>query len=402
LDESEQETLAFIQGNNRGGVRTTLKSVVEKFEHKPYGWYFAAILCTVAKLCARGKVEVRSDGNTLEDADLERALRNTHGHANVVLEPQIDFTASQVRQLKEFYEDFFDEPPQSGEARALGRETAAAFDKLLLSLTPLAAQTAQYPFLAVLEQSMERIKDVAGKPYTFYLTELGCEEDSLLDLKENTLAPVRRFMSGSMKGLYDEARNFLQTQEPNFTYVEGDEAQQIRDTLNDSACFKGRQMQGVKSLVDSLKAKVTAQLQGEKAKAVESVTSLKTRMTSMEEFLKLSPDQQGQLTQPFDAFLQNLERQTLIAVIRDTLRRFDEGEYPKLLQKMEAWAQRQPSDEGKPTTLADPEAEYVTSRSIRVTYDKAWLADESDVERYLAALKEALMKAIEEGKRVQI
>nr|MBC8229660.1 BREX system P-loop protein BrxC [bacterium] len=398
LDESEQETLAFIQGNSRGGVRTTLKSLVEKFERKPYGWYFAAILCILAKLCARGKVEVRSDGNLLEDANLERALRNTHGHANVVLVPQIDFTASQVRQLKEFYEDFFDEPPQVSEARALGKETASAFEELLQKLTNLAEQTAQYPFLAVLEQPMERLKGLADKSYTFYLTELGRQEDSLLDQKENILDPVRRFMSGPMKGLYDEARKFLQAQEPNFAYVKGDEAQQIQDTLNDAACFKGNRMQQAKALVDALKTKVTEQLQQEKAKAEESVNSLKERMTSMEEFEALSSEQQGQLIQPFDQFIRSLERQTLIAVIRDTLRHFEEDEHQRLLTKMGEWAQPEPGT----GLIAESKVEYVTRRSIHVPFDKAWLADEADVDRYLAALREAMMKEISAGKRVQI
>lgn len=52
----EQELLAFIQGNVRGGVRTTVKSLIERFERKNYGWYYAAILCNLALLCARGKV----------------------------------------------------------------------------------------------------------------------------------------------------------------------------------------------------------------------------------------------------------------------------------------------------------------------------------------------------------
>ena len=65
LAESEQEVFAFVQSNNRGGVRTTLKGIIEQFEKKPYGWYYAAILCTIASLCARGKVELRNDSNLL-------------------------------------------------------------------------------------------------------------------------------------------------------------------------------------------------------------------------------------------------------------------------------------------------------------------------------------------------
>ena len=90
LAESEQDVLAFIDSNKRSGVRTTLKKLMEKFERKPYGWYYAAILCTLANLCARGKVEVRADSNLLKDKDLESALLNTRGYENVVLEPQVE------------------------------------------------------------------------------------------------------------------------------------------------------------------------------------------------------------------------------------------------------------------------------------------------------------------------
>ena len=64
------------------------------------------------------KIEVRADGNLREEDELERALRNTHGHGNVVLEPQVEFTASQVRALKEFFADFFDVPAPASEAKA--------------------------------------------------------------------------------------------------------------------------------------------------------------------------------------------------------------------------------------------------------------------------------------------
>jgi len=256
LAESEQEVLAFIQSNNRGGVRTTLKGLLEKFERKPYGWYYAAILCTLANLCARGKVEVRLDGNILEDAELERALRNTHGHNNLVLEPQIEFTASQVRALKAFYEDFFDGPPRSGEAKALGKETGEAFQDMFHQLNPLAAQAGQYPFLSALKPALETLKDVAGKPYTWHLTELSKQEDQLLDLKEDAIDPIRKFMSGSQKDIYNQARSLLQTQEPNFIYVLGDEIEQIRSILNDPKCYKGGRIQQLKGQLDSLKARI--------------------------------------------------------------------------------------------------------------------------------------------------
>ena len=229
LAESEQELLAFIQSNNRSGVRTTLKNLLENFARKPYGWYYAAVLCTLANLCARGKVEVRADGNLLEDDNLERALRNSHGHGNLVLEPQIDFTASQVRSLKEFYEDFFDAPPRAGEAKALGKETGAALLEMIHQLEPLAAQSSRYPFLNALTPVIEKLKGLSSKPYTWHITGLVSQEDALLDLKEKVIDPIRKFMSGPQKDIFENARKFVQAQEPNFDYIEADQGAGIRN-----------------------------------------------------------------------------------------------------------------------------------------------------------------------------
>jgi hypothetical protein len=418
LAESEQELLAFIHSNNRGGVRTTLKNLLEKFERKPYGWYYAAVLCTLANLCARGKVEVRADGNLLEENELERALRNTHGHGNVVLEPQVEFTASQVRALKDFFEDFFDAPPRASEAKALGKETGAALQELMHQLAPLAVQASQYPFLNALAPVLEKLKEFTGKPYTWYLTELTRQGDALLDMKERVIDPVRRFMSGAQKGIFDNARNFVQSQEPNFAYIEGDEAAQVIASLTDVECFKGNRIQQVKAQVETLQEKVAAQIEAEIAKAKETIVALKGRLCGMAEFSALNGDQQEQVTRPFNEVSTAIERQKLIAVIRDILRRFEDCEYQRQLSQMTTWLQPAPrsnpapepggttlSDEGaKPTPPDKPEPriEYVPSRAVKVSFEKAWLADETDVDRYLESMREALLGEIRKGKRIQI
>ncbi|AMP93473.1 BREX system P-loop protein BrxC [Legionella pneumophila] len=419
LAESEQELLAFIHSNNRGGVRTTLKSLLEKFEHKPYGWPFAAVLCTLAKLCALGKIELRVDGNLLEDDELERALRNTHGHGNVVLEPQIEFTASQVRALKEFFQDFFDTPPPANEAKILGRETGIAFHNLMQELKTRTGEASKYPFLQSLIPVIEKLKELNGKSYTWYLTELIPQEDILFDMKESIIDPVRKFMSGPQKDIFDNACKFVQIQKPNFTYIKGDEAEQITISLEDPKCFKGNQMQQVKLQLETLQKKVNAQLVEEITKGKEKILALKARLCGMAEFGMLNKEQQEQLTREFNTFSANLERQDLIAVIRDELRRFEESEYRSLLSQMATWAQPTTptlklgpesgtstiTDKGEnpsPTVKQEPQIEYVSSREVKILFDKAWLADESDVDSYLESMRESLLKEIRKGKRIQI
>ncbi len=415
LAESEQEVLAFIQRNNRSGVRTTLKLLLEKFERKPNGWYYAAVLCTLAKLCARGKVEVRSESNTLEEDELEKALRNTHGHGNIILVPQADFTASQIRNLKEFYQEFFDASPVATEAKALSRETCEALQKSMHELAPYAAQASLYPFLNALNPVLEKLKEVSGKPYTWYLTDFLKEVDLLLDLKEQVIDPIRKFMSGPQKTIFDSAREMLQAQEPNFSYIRGAESALLSEVLLEPECYKGNRMQQVKTLVNTLQEKVGVQIEAEISRVNAASLGLKDRLISMAEFSALSVEQQAEITQPFTEFTQAVERQKLIAVIRDMQRRFEEKEYQQLLSRLTALSQPKQQqatpeqiaetsmrDSGTQPAVVDKKVEYILGRSIRVSFDKAWLADESDVERYLAAIREVFISEIHKGRRIQL
>jgi len=408
LSEAEQEVLAAIQSNSRSGIRTTIKNLIEKFEKKPYGWYLAAILCITAKLCMRGKVEVKSDANILEENELDKALRNSHGYGNVVIEPQIDFTSSQVKRLKEFFEDFFDDPPTGTEAKALGKETGVAFHDLVNKLTPLASQSGHYLFLNILHPVIEKLKELTGKPYAWYLIELAKQEDSLLELKEKIVDPVRKFMGGAQKDIFESANKFIQVQEPNISYITGTEHQEITAVITDPDCFKGNKMQQVKLLVEALQKKVDDQLAQEISIATLSVTSLRDKLQGMAEYSVLSPELQNQITKPFDELINTVRNNKLIAVIRDSLRRFEEEGYQKLLERVVFLAQPKPDvpvpggGDIKRKPPQPPQKPIVLCRNIKVSFDKALLDDESDVEKYLSSLRSAFLAKILEGNKIQI
>ena len=155
-----------------------------------------------------------------------------------------------MRRLKEFYGDFFDKPPQSNEARDLGRETGQALDAQLATLNQLLNNQSLYPLLSELSEPIRHLKELVGKPYAFYLEDLPKQMDDLLDQKEHTIAPILRFWNGPQKALFDEARSFFQSQSPNFDSLEGDESEKLKAILQDSGVFRGNQMQQVRSLME--------------------------------------------------------------------------------------------------------------------------------------------------------
>ena len=267
LSEAEREVLSFVQANYNSGQRTTLQALAVRFERKPYGWGVWAAPCMMAKLIARGKIEARQDSNVLEGDALLRSLAATQRYANVVLEPLVEYTGAQVRRLKEFYADFFDGPAAATEARPLARETNAAFISLEDELKRLRESAAAYPFLAALDKPIEALGQVIGKKTDFYLLELPQQSDALFDLKERVVDPIRRFMAGNQRQIYDEARSYLDAQEANLAYVDGDEAGSLRAILDDPACCAGNRMTQAKALLDALRAKVNARVAEERTAA---------------------------------------------------------------------------------------------------------------------------------------
>ena len=62
-------------------------------------------------------------------------------------------------------------------------------------------------------------------------------------------------------------------------------------------------------------------------------------------------------------------------------------------------------DDGGVTPPPDPKPrriDYVSSSTIKVPFAKAWLADETDVDRYLDSMRQALLDEIRKGKRIQV
>lgn len=426
LPEAQQEMFSFIQSNSRGGVRTTVKSLIEKFERKTYGWSYAAILCNLAYLCARGKVEVRESTNLLDDGELVRAIRNMATHANLILDPQVEFTPSQIRAVRDFYQDYFDKPLIATEAKAIAKEVQESFSNQAITLDKLLALSAQYPFLRALTEIIEKLGELKSKPYTWFMTELSQQEDIWFDYKDKTIEPMTKFMNGPQKATYDNARKLITEESANSEYVEGDELQKIKDALVNATIYKGSAVQQLKADSELLASKISEKVEEERNQALEQIDSMKSQLQGFDEFINLNTGNQQQLLAEFERITDKIKQQSLIAMIRDDARRFEEHTYSQLVQTMMTWSQPMPpaSEPSKPSGTNDeagskindgtsddapgikeptkPNIQSISAKQIRVAYNKPWLSSEDDVDGYVEEYKKALLAAIKAGKHIQL
>ena len=407
LREAEQEMLSFIQGNHRNGIRTTVKVLVDKFEGKPYGWYLLAVLCNLAKLCSLGKVEVQDDSTLLDDVELEAALKNTRRHANLILKPQVEFTAARIRALKELFNAFFDRPPQHQEAKALALETGEELQVLLQTLQGYKLKIADYPFLANLEEPLAVIAGLTGKPYAYYLTEMASKADELLDFKEDRIDPLLNFMTGSRRKNYDEIRKFLQDQEANFSYLENDAENRLRAVINNPFCYLNNTIHEAKVLLEETRQKLQNLIAAEKEKAENQLLAWENQLTGMKEFSAVPGELQQEIRDRFNRCRDNIRQQDLIAVINDSLHRFKNHDYQKMIAKICSWSPPPTGGYRPDTTSKKPgctreETNLVPINKIKPGFHQALLSSEEEVDRYLSSLKEAIMEEINDNRKVTL
>lgn len=405
LTEAEQDVLNHIQSQARNGVKVSAKYLTERFGAKPYGWPTVATLCLTASLSGKGKCEARSDGTPLEGAELARALNNSHMLGNILLTPQLEFTASQIRAAKDLYKELFGLPADGSDARVLGGEWAESIRKLGDELGGLVTQQHKYPFVAALEPLRDQVVAMVGKPAAWYITEPVKQEDALLNAKEDILDKIRSFMGGAQREIYDDVRDFLQAQEANIGYVDATAGEKLRAALRDPDCYKGTAIQALKSDLYALKDKVELDVLKERKAVIAAVDECAEKVAQTTEFQALTPDQQDQIRRSVASHKAGLDAVTMIPILRDRANGARSGLMQQMLADIARMAQPPapaPADPGmkeRPAPAPRPPS-YVNASDIKVAYPRPYLAEEADVDQYVNELRKTLMAEIAAGKKV--
>ncbi|WP_417700949.1 BREX system P-loop protein BrxC [Pseudophaeobacter sp.] len=405
INEAEQDVLSFINAQARNGVKVSVKYLADRFTSKPYGWPITAVLCLAGSLVAKGKIEARVDSAIKEGLDLAKALNNSHALPNILLTPQTEFSAAEIRRAKELYQELFAHPSSGTDARSLGAEWATSIDALEAEVDGLVRQSHRYPFLTALEPFHELLRGLKGKPANWYISDAPKREDDLLNAKEDILDKVKSFMGGAQKGIYDDARDMLASQSANIDYVDPDAGAKLRAALEDPGCFKGSMIQNLKSDLFDLKNKVELKVLEERKAVIAEVEDVSAKIAQMPDFQALDPDKQARITARIESHKAGLDTVTLIPVLRDRANGARTNLLSDVVTELDRLARPTPAPEpqpgmsDRPAPAPQPPTTVLASQ-LKVAAPKTLLTDEADVDQYLEEMKKTLLAEIRAGKKV--
>jgi hypothetical protein len=400
--EAEQEILTYVMRNQNDGTRTSIEEIVRNFGKRPYGWYPMAVLTLVSRLFRMGKVELRA-AELLDARSALDHLKNTRQHGSVKVRLQEQFDATKVNALKTFHHDFFDRSNSGTDARSAGQFTSEALAAEIRDLTVLLDQAARYPFLEPLRPIVARLATLAEKDYTYLLNHLADFQDDLLNAKDDLLSPIKAFMHGPQRTAYDEAITFLREEEANFAEVPAAEVHPLRDLAASLHPYRGNGVPAAKSAVAKLRSILADLLKAEREQALATLDTQQARLQAVEDFTLLDESSRNQVLALTLAAREAIQTARFVTGIRDRLQRYLTQDYPAQLALASRLAA--PAPPGKPGEKAPPPPppiRYTSATSLRPQCNLPYIASESDLDQWLAALRTAAKAELEKGNRISL
>ena len=394
------EVLSYVLQRDRLHEQVTVKKITDHFQAKPYGWDLGSIECVTAWLVGTSKITLTVDSNTLKRSEIASTLRNTQKHAHTVVAPQQTFDQSKVAALRTFYVDFFDEPTAPGDPLELARHTTDGLRAKCEELKAVVSGS-KYPLVTQLQAPIELLESVIDKTAAWYLTDFTIA-DELLNAKSDLIDPIQAFLSGAQREIYDEAAELLAKNSSNLNYLPSDSSREVAQFLDDPQAFRGNRMTKLKVATMELRDRIDEVLATQREEAIREIESRWEPLHASTIYLEATDEAQHRVTQTVSSILGRIGRESQIAVVREIANTFEERTYPAILDQLASSPRSTDADGGGELVRAPAKKQTVSVKNISAQGVHGVLETEDDVDRYLDALRTALIQALSDNKRIAL
>lgn len=398
LSEAEGELLTHIRRRQGAGERPTVSSLLGHFSIRPYGWYQAATLANIAKLFMRGKVELRADSNILEKDAVVSHLTNNRNFGNTIVFLQEEFDSASIQKLKKFHQEFFDESNTATEAKEVAQHFVDVLLREIAALDELAERTQNFPFVKKIKSPLNDFKEWVGKSYSIFLKDLSQIEDDWLDVKEDVIDPIKKFVHGQQGQVYLDLHTFFRDHRANLTDIVPEEASQLQDFLASDTPYRGSALQEAKALKESMAKAVEAALKQEREDAVATVKRMVSNIETLDGFGELDTSEKAKLLRGSNDVLDEIQTANLLAVVRDKLARYSSDGYQRQLSILNDINAAKAKAQG----VEEPTARYIPSNAVTIGYGKSAIESEGDLNDYLEAIRTAYLAELQEKRKITL
>lgn len=236
-----EEVVQVIELNNARHMKTSLKSLQDKFGAAPYGFDTKDVQWLVAMLFKLGRVSLTLNSRNLSllstnPDELVRYITKREYVEKLLIDIRERATDGQIRSVKEVMKDYFgftvtsdDDDKIMSSFKDRAEDKVEVYDDILVEyrINP------KYPCKRLMEDARNRLAKILNinEAAEFFKT-VDKKRDDLLDDAEDT-APVFDFFKGEQRKIFEESVKNLAYFENSKTYVSDRELLKVVEEIED-------------------------------------------------------------------------------------------------------------------------------------------------------------------------
>ena len=232
------DVLQYVAGNSRMHVKTSMKSIKDRFMKAPYGFVEDDVQWLVAKLFKRGELSFSVNGAsvTMMNKDVEEIINYITKKAFVeklMMEERVRVQDKDKKVVRDVLKELFYTSSPSDDEDAVMNYFISFANKLITELRVMKKDydRAKYPGLKVIEEGIRIMSDIVQiqSPVEFFQT-VSKKQDDLLDFAED-YEPIKAFFTGEQKGIFDKSLLYLEKYDDSKTYIVDAELESVVDEI---------------------------------------------------------------------------------------------------------------------------------------------------------------------------
>lgn len=237
LDEVKE----YISTNTKKHLKTSMKTLLDRYLKAPYGFVETDVQWIVAKLFKDGDISlfVNNEAITLiskSEDDIIRYITRKEFNEKLMAEIKIKANEKQKKSVKEVMKELFGFTPSSEDDDAMMKMFLEEADKLKAKLDTLYRfyeSQPNYPNKQIISKGKSLMLNVLQIKYSKeFFDSIDKEKDDYLDFAED-YELVMNFFESNQKGIFDKALKLMGIYENSKNFVVNNEIEKVVSEINE-------------------------------------------------------------------------------------------------------------------------------------------------------------------------
>ena len=229
----------YIALNTQRHMKTSMKSLLERFLKAPYGFIEADVQWIVAKLFKNGEISmyVNNEAVTLlskTEEEIIRFLTRKEYNEKLMTEKRVKANDKQKKSVREVMKELFNVNPSSDDDDSIMKSFLGYANNLKTELEKLEIRyqtQSAYPGKSLVYNGKKLLAEVLQVKYSAeFFVLVDSKKDDFLDFAED-YEPLKKFFAGEQREIFDETLRLMKIYDDSKTFIVNKDVESVVDEI---------------------------------------------------------------------------------------------------------------------------------------------------------------------------